>query len=197
MTSKFLLPNHDQREMSTLVRVNERSNRIAYLALDNDLVKIRYNYVPRVKYALSKSGAWEIMPLDQKFPFAFASAKQVKYSCHKIGCRLLRADNVDFDSSDPYLNQSRFTVEYNSLYDPALESYFRRQPVRKKLIEIKELNDRDDAICSKRYFFQYQRYLEMQRMQKVKQERMHRVCEFIRSINFGTISDILFFKFIA
>lgn len=179
MNSKLSLPFHYQRKMPACARVNKRSNRIDYLALDNDLVKIRHSYVPRARFALSRTGAWEIMPLDQKFPFAFASAKQVLYSCHKIGCRLFTPDNVDFDLNDPFLYRTRFTIEYNSLYDPALESYFRRQPVRKKLLKAKQLNDRDDAVCSKRYFFEYVRFLENRRMQKIKKQWMQKVSELI------------------
>lgn len=158
--------------------VNIKNHRIDYLALDNDLVKSRRNYVGRVKYALSKFGAWEIMPLDHKFPIAFTTAKQVQYSCNKLGCRLFGQDSSsDFDLSDPLLHQSRFTVEYNPLYDPALLSYFQRPHVRKKLIQTKIVNDKGDAICSKRYFFDYVRYLEKRRADKIVQESTQHVCE--------------------
>lgn len=159
------------------------NHRVDYLALDNDLVKNRHNYVPQVKYALSKTGAWEIIPLDQKFPFVYSAAKQVQYSCSKIGTRLFGPDGGPFNLGDPYLNQSRFAVEYNALYDPALESYFQRRPVRKKLRQLKVINDKGDAICSKRYFFEYVRYLEKRRADKIVQESANRVCISIARID--------------
>lgn len=178
MNSKLSLQNHHLRELSvaTRVRMSKKNNRIDYLSLDSDLVKNRHDYVPRVKYALSKSGAWEIMPLDQKFPFAFSAAKQVEYSCNKIGTRLFGAVEGEFNLRDPYLYQSRFTIEYNSLYDPSLESYYNRRPVRKKLRQLKIINEKGDAICSRRYFFEYVRYLEKRRADKIVQESANRVC---------------------
>lgn len=105
--------------------------------------------------------------MDQQFPLAYTDAKQVLYSCNKIGESLFKPNRVDFDLSDNYLNHNRITVEYHPLYDPALKSYYNRRPVRKRLIELQEINDKDDAICSKRYFFDYVRYLEQRRTDKL------------------------------
>lgn len=180
MNSKLSLQNYYQSEMPAPERAREskKFNRIDYLALDSDLVKTRHNHVPRVKFGLSKSGAWEIMPLDQKFPFVFASAKNVKYSCSKVGARVFGSDDANFNLSDPFLHQSRFTVEYNSLYDPALESYFKRRSVRKKLRQAQIINDKGDAICTKRYFFEYVRYLDRRRSEKIVQALTQRVGKF-------------------
>lgn len=171
----------------------KKTKRICYLALDNDLVKNRHNYAPRIKYALSKSGAWEIMPLDQKFPISMAAAKQVEYSCNKIGCRLFGEHDSNFNLRDPFLHQSRVTIEYNSLHDPALEAYFQRQPVRKTLRQAKLINDKGDAICTKRYFFDYVRYLEKRRADKIIEASTQHVSKTIRP--FGSTRFRFKFRF--
>lgn len=142
------------------------NHRIDYLALDRDLLK-RCCPVPPIKFALSKSNDWEILPLDQKFPNAYTPSKQVLYSCNKVGASLFASRNPDFDLRDPYMYNSHATVEYNELHDAALESYFQKPVMRKRLQALNLVNERDDAVCSRRYFFQYLRYLEMQRSNKI------------------------------
>lgn len=175
MTSKIAMQNYYKRKMCEPECEQMKVDRIDYLALDKDVVKNAHCLGPRVNFALSKNGAWEIMPLDQKFPFAFAAAKQVLYSCSKIGTNLFLRDNTAFNLSDPSLYQSRFTIEYNSLYDPALQLYYQRPGVYKLLRQANVINDRDDAICSKRYFFEYVKYLERRRAAKMAEYSMQRV----------------------
>lgn len=141
-------------------------NRIDYLALNRSLLT-QCSPVPPIKFALSKRNDWEILPLDQKFPDAFTPAKQVLYSCHKLSANLFASRDQDFDLRDPYMYQSHVAVEYNDLHDPALESYFQQPSKRKQLQAMNLVNERNDAICSRRYFFQYLRYLEMQRSSKM------------------------------
>lgn len=143
-----------------------KKHRIDYLAIDRSLVK-RCRHVPPTKFALSKTADWEIIPLNQKFPNVYTPLKQVLYSCYKIGGYLFASKDADFDLSDPYMYQSHATVEYNELHDPALESYYRQPEVRKSLQALNLVNDKGDAICSRRYFFQYLRYLEGRRSQKI------------------------------
>lgn len=143
-----------------------KKTRIDYLAIDNSLVK-RCSYVRPVKFALSKRGAWDLVPLDQKFPNVYTPLQQVQYSCNKIGTSLFGPSDTDFNLRDPCLYQSRFTIEYNPLYDPALGTYFQRRPVRKILREEHLINEKDDAICSRRYFIHYLRYLESQRSERI------------------------------
>lgn len=164
----------------------KRNTRINYLALDNSLVKTQRDCIPRTKFSLSKNGAWEIVPLDQTFPNALSASMQVVYSCSKIGTRLLNTDNTDFNLRDPFLHQSRFTVEYNPLHDPGLKTYLQSRPVRKTLLKKKIINSSGDVICTARDFFQYARYLEQRRTEKVMKELTERVRNifvlFIRSV---------------
>lgn len=140
--------------------------RIDYLAIDRSLLQ-RCSLVPPTKFALSIDGGWEIMPLDQKFPIAYAPAKQVLYSCNKIGASLFISSDAGFDLRDPYMHRSNATLEYNALYDPTLGSYYQQPAVRKCLKAQNLVNDRNDAICTKRFFFQYLKYLEGQRSAKL------------------------------
>lgn len=116
---------------------------------------------------MSKSDGWEIMPLDQKFSNAYTPLKEVVYSCHKVGTNLFCPDDGEFDLGDPHMYQGHATVEYNQLYDPALESYFQQPSVLKRLQKLNMVNDKGDAICSRRYFFQYLRFLESRRSGKI------------------------------
>lgn len=158
-----------------------KTHRTDYLAIDQSLLK-RCSHVPPIKFALSKDGGWEIVPLDQKFPNAYTPAKSVLYSCNKIGTNLFFSKDSDFNLTDPYMYRSSATVEYNELHDPALGSYYQQPVVRKRLQSLNLVNDKNDAICSRRYFFQHLRYLESRRSEKILKALTREVSE-VRSLN--------------
>lgn len=143
--------------------------RFDYLAIDRDLLRQCRASRSVVKFAMSKSAGWEVMPLNQRFPMAYTTMRQVQYSCNKLGVNLFAANDngVDFNLHDLNMHHNRITLEYNAFHDPALAAYFQQPVQRKRLRERNLVNDRNDVICSRRFFFQYLRFLEARQAQIV------------------------------
>lgn len=135
--------------------------------LNLNTVTQKYDYIPYTKLCVSTSQGIDLEPLDQQWPLAISVSNQVLISLHKVGERLQKPHNDNFDLDDPYMYETRFNVEYRPLYDPNLKNHYTRLSMQRRLRKLELLSENCDAMCRRKDFFQYLRYLNKIRAVKI------------------------------
>lgn len=113
-----------------------------------------------IELSASENGV-EISNFDHSIKLWVASnSNQISLSRNKIGKSLFKQHRNDFLLSDPNMFQSRFYVEYHRLHDPGLKKYYESSSMRNHLMQLNLVTEESDAICSRKEFVEYLRYLE-------------------------------------
>lgn len=166
-----------------------KNQRINYIALDKNVINSRYDFIPSEKFTITKNVGWDIMPLDQRTPIVISLPKQAEFSRNKLGADLLRKNECeqDFNLRDPYMYQNRCTIQYHPLHDPALKSFLNRTSIKNKIRAIHMITKNDDAICSRKDFYEYVRYLDSRRAEKILRVMRIVVSNFEYFVSFGNV----------
>lgn len=163
-------------------KMSDKYSRTNYLAIDKDVLKRHRGRIPFVDYFLRKSSQIEICPLNQKFPVTLGFGN-ARYSVDKIGTKLNieKWGKLEFNLNDPYLTRSRVPITYYRFHDPGLISYFNRKPIRNKMIMTNYLTTKNDAIISRKEFFEIAKYVEMRKCELYLNEEAERVISYFMS----------------
>lgn len=114
----------------------------------------------------------EIMPWITTF-------KQFQLTRHELGTKLLKQCRNGFLLDDPYMNRSRFCIEYHRLHDPGLKRYYNSIPVKNRLKKLRLVNEGNDAMCTKKEMIEYLRYLDGIRSQNIAKAMKEKVILFL------------------
>lgn len=152
-TSLQSLSSIQEREMVK----NRGFSRIDYLSLNLKDIKNQLEPGQRTQFAVAED---DVERYVEHTSWVLSTSNQVAVSRNKIGRSLLKLQRHEFLLDDPYMNCSRFFVDYHRLQDPGLRRYFKSKPVRKRLEELCMVSKENDAICSTRELAEYLRYLD-------------------------------------
>lgn len=93
-------------------------------------------------------------------PWMLSLSNHVAVSREKVGNELLHHCRHGFILDDPYIQSTRFFVDYHRMHDPALKRYYKSIPVRNRLKKLQLIAGENDAICTHKEFVEYLRYLD-------------------------------------
>lgn len=141
---------------------NSLNDRLKYLALDKKVIQSQNLFVPaflKCSILNVSDSSIEKCRINEYSPLVIQTNKTTKLSRNKVGVPLKKSTAWnDFDLTDPYLYQT--SIKYYPLHDPALKTYFRRPVVKRKLMDMNFVSDKDDAYCSVKDFNDYMRCLK-------------------------------------
>lgn len=127
----------------------------------SDIKRSQKPSAQRTKLILSEDHK-DSKPLPQYVvkPWTLTLSNKVLVSRNKVGARLLQHCRNGFLLDDPFIQRSRFFVDYHRLHDPGLKRYYNSIPVRNRLRKLRSVTSQNDALCTPQQFVEYLRYLD-------------------------------------
>lgn len=166
-------------ELSEKMRQKKGFSRLDILSLDVKTLRDTIHPGKHVELAISENGV-DDPQLDRSLKsWILSTPYQISFSRNKIGKPLLKPHRNGFLLDDPNMRQTRFFVEYHRLQDPSLKKYFSRSSIRNRLKELNMITEDDDAVCTKKEFAEYLRYLQIVRSLSVTDAIKAKVCAFV------------------